>query len=314
MMRLPPTSNAEEIWAFKKGYRFALEGRPLREMPFNVRTHRNLKAMFEQGYAQGEQTQHRRTQPSEMLSTPRKRLLWLVLTLFAGLATAKLMISNIQETAPSTAGTDNTAPPHTPDTHHAQQAPENTVTTAQTAQTALPEAEHATMAPPPLQKPTTPTSSPMTAAAQPSDQQTHTASQDFRLLDEEARLKAQIHHQVPPQLPPVATTAAIKVSRALLAANIQAREPVGIFEDIVPKSVRKLYFFTEIHNAQGKQIIHRWRYGTRIMAEVPLEIKTARFRTWSSKRLSPAWAGRWWVEVVDEQGQVIVRKAFRYVR
>ncbi len=310
MIRLPPTSNAEEIWAFKKGYRFALEGRPLREMPFNVRTHRNLKAMFEQGYAQGEQTQHRRTQPSEMLSTPRKRLLWLVLTLFAGLATAKLMISDIQETTPSTASTDNPALPHIPDTQRVQQTPENTVTTAQTAPR---EAEHATITPPPLQKPTSP-ATPITAAAPPLDQQTHTASQDFRLLDEEARLKAQAPHQVPPQLPPVATTAAIEVSRALLAANIQAREPVGIFEDIVPKSVRKLYFFTEIHNAQGKQIIHRWRYGARIMAEVPLEIKTARFRTWSSKRLSPAWAGRWWVEVVDEQGQVIIRKAFRYVR
>ncbi|MBD3822426.1 MAG: DUF2914 domain-containing protein [Thiotrichales bacterium] len=48
------------------------------------------------------------------------------------------------------------------------------------------------------------------------------------------------------------------------------------------------------------------------MATIPLQINGQNFRTWSSKRLSSAWIGRWDVEILNSQKQPIYRKTFIY--
>lgn len=326
MMRLPPTNNAEEIWAFKKGYRFAQQGKPLREMPFNVRAERNLKAMFEQGYAQGEEDVARRNRTGIHM-TPQKRMLWLILALLAGLGTAKLMINEMQQPPEPT----HVAATAAPKNHQTTPVAKTLQTSSPLTKASIPPSAPASPAQPVaeeepsklslLNTPQPEVEAPETLAKNPAiatakrdelPARPHDV-QDFSLLDAEARAKGVSRLQSQPQLLPLKTHSPIKVVRAVLAANIKNREPVGQYEDIVPRAVRELFFFTEIQGAKGQRIIHRWRYGNRIMAEVPLKIETDRFRTWSSKRLTPAWAGRWWVEVVDPEGHVIARKEFRYV-
>ena len=103
------------------------------------------------------------------------------------------------------------------------------------------------------------------------------------------------------------------ISRALFAKVIDNREPQGIVT-MLDNHVRKIYFFTNIRNLMGKVITHRWRYKGRIMAEVELPIGAKHWRTWSSKNLWHTWLGVWTVEVVDNQGNVLLTRTFNYYK
>jgi len=343
MMRLPHTDNAEHLWAFKKGYRFAQQGKSLREMPLTIRTDRTLRDYFQQGF---DQAQQQLTMHASPRLTPKKRALWLLLAILTGLITAKLMIDEAQQTSATTvqanhqAATPQSSTPAATSTaalgrDQAGQHPDGQQTDAAPSaeippSTAMPHRPAIAPAPEPVAQtepahtrdepleatplPSTPDQK--TEIANTTDEPTATAApqgtSSFSLLDEEARAKQFQPHQAA-SLPPVSSTP-IQVVRAVLAAGVREREPVGILDEVVPKSMRRVYFFTQIHGAKGMTLVHRWRYGERVMAEVRLPIHSDQFRTWSSKRMSPAWAGRWWVEVADENGQVLARKGFRYVR
>ena len=336
MMRLPHTDNAEHLWAFKKGYRFAQQGKSLREMPLTIRTDRTLRDYFQQGF---DQAQQQLTMHASPRLTPKKRALWLLLAILTGLITAKLMIDKAQQTSVITAQANHQTVSDAPETVNTaalgrDQAAGQQTDTAPSAEippsTAMPHRPAIAPAPEPVAQtepahtqdeapeatplPSTPDQK--TEIANTTDEPTATAApqgtSSFSLLDEEARAKQFQPHQAA-SLPPVSSTP-IQVVRAVLAAGVREREPVGILDEVVPKSMRRVYFFTQIHGAKGMTLVHRWRYGERVMAEVRLPIHSDQFRTWSSKRMSPAWAGRWWVEVADENGQVLARKGFRYVR
>ena len=47
-----------------------------------------------------------------------------------------------------------------------------------------------------------------------------------------------------------------------------------------------------------------------IIAEVPLEVNSNKWRTYSSKRILPNWQGNWRVEVYDDNGKMIGSKNF----
>lgn len=335
-MRLPHTDNAEHLWAFKKGYRFAQQGKPLREMPLTIRTDRTLRDYFQQGFDQAQQQLSMDATPG---LTPKKRALWLLLAILAGLVTAKLMVDEAQQMSTTTAQTPpQTAAPQ-PGAPQAARAATMSLDQSSGQQTNAVPSVDSRPASTPHGPAIDPTPAPLTQTkpARPQDktpeatslsptpnqgtESANTAGEpaaapqngpDFSLLDKEARAKQFQPHQAA-SLPPISPTH-IQVVRAVLAAGVREREPVGILDEVVPKSMRRVYFFTEVKGAKGTTLIHRWRYGERVMAEIRLPIRSDDFRTWSSKRMSPAWAGRWWVEVVDENGQILERKGFRYVR
>lgn len=94
------------------------------------------------------------------------------------------------------------------------------------------------------------------------------------------------------------------VERAVLTSGVQARAPVDDLRQsasIDPTSVTTLYFHTEVHQMDGKQLIHRWFYNDKQMAAVTLPINAERWRTHSSKRILPQWSGSWRIEVWSEQ-------------
>lgn len=334
-MRLPHTDSAEAIWAFKKGYRFGEQGKPLNEMPVTVRAQPWLRDYFMQGY---EQAQAELVPARGDGLTPRKRLIWLLFAALAGVGTAWLMIQQIQadkqpdavqlaantskevstaqniaKTAPAPANSpgepsaekrtsEKVGDPPAPGLVHsdagviAASAPVSNAAAVQPERHAEPQ-PHA---------PTTASSATEGEAAAP---------QDTGLLDEEAHAKQRIAAKPtrPEALPPVVQHS-IKIARSTLARAIQDREPVEPLGESIPRSVRQLYFFTEVANGAGHRLHHRWYYGDILMADIALPIGSDRYRTWSSKRLSPAWQGRWRIDVTDEKGQVIARKHFIYAQ
>ena len=96
-----------------------------------------------------------------------------------------------------------------------------------------------------------------------------------------------------------------ELERAQFTRDVQDKEPVDEISDSFQASNDPLYFFTEVKNASGETITHRWKHDGEVKAEVPLEVGSDSWRTWSSKELMPEWEGEWTVEVVDSQGNVI---------
>jgi hypothetical protein len=101
------------------------------------------------------------------------------------------------------------------------------------------------------------------------------------------------------------------VGRSFFTTGIDEREPVDRIETLAP-SEERVFFFTEVIDMSDRSITHRWSYLGQTMAEVGFDIGGDRWRVWSSKLLVPEWAGAWQVDVIDENGQVLDTKYFRY--
>lgn len=96
----------------------------------------------------------------------------------------------------------------------------------------------------------------------------------------------------------------LHVMRAQFTSAVSDREPVDAL-DTVAVSDGRVRFFTELSGLAGREVVHRWEYGGRVMAEVPFQVGADRWRAWSSKRLLPAWTGIWRVSVVTGDGEVL---------
>ncbi|HEX7052068.1 MAG TPA: DUF2914 domain-containing protein [Longimicrobiales bacterium] len=100
-------------------------------------------------------------------------------------------------------------------------------------------------------------------------------------------------------------TSAIQVTKAVVATGIENRTPVGTSETF-PADVGTVYFFTVLEGDFGDvQIEHVWLRDGQEVARVPLHARGPRWRTWSSKRIPPEWAGTWIARVESGDGQVL---------
>jgi hypothetical protein len=95
------------------------------------------------------------------------------------------------------------------------------------------------------------------------------------------------------------------VEQAVFARGVQAREPVEVAQSF-PRDVGQIYFFTRIVGMPAAaEVRHVWIYDGKELANVALHVGGAPWRTWSSKRILPAWVGDWSVEVRDASGRVL---------
>jgi len=71
-------------------------------------------------------------------------------------------------------------------------------------------------------------------------------------------------------------------------------------------SIGKLYCFTKIIGAkEPTQISHVWYYGETERARIELAVKSASWRTYSSKLIQPHETGTWHVDVLDSDGRIL---------
>lgn len=338
-MKLPETENAYHIFAFKKGYRLAMEGKPKTHMPSSIRRDPILRQYFQMGWEQLQEDAS--GNETEDPKTPlRTRFAWYLMMLLAGIGTAALMINQMNErqseqqqriqqghTATAATAQSNdallndktTRPGDSPKSP--SQSPDKMPTAGNQNDATLrliePEAASASpTSPPPTD--TTQAQTPPNKPLNPPDPAT--SEQALSLLTAEARQdltetlaeKTNASAATSTQQQPIVNDSPIQIKRAILAENIEKMAPVGWLENTVPKYVRKVYFYTLVEGAEGKTLYHRWIYRQQIMATIPLNIRSASFRTWSSKRMSSAWTGDWQVEVLDPDQNVIFRHTFIY--
>ena len=82
-----------------------------------------------------------------------------------------------------------------------------------------------------------------------------------------------------------------EVSRAMFTIGIDNREPVIMVDSIDSGSYTSISFFTELNGFSGHNITHQWTYNDKVMFEKTFEVKSARWRVWTSKTLIPSWTG-----------------------
>jgi len=102
-----------------------------------------------------------------------------------------------------------------------------------------------------------------------------------------------------------------RVERASFTTGVVEREPQDSVTSLSNDNVQVLYF-TEIRDAEGDTVIHRWEWNGQVMAEVTFEVRGPRWRIHSSKSLDPSWLGEWTVTTVDASGRVLQTDAFVY--
>lgn len=315
-MKLPETDNAHHHYAFKKGYRLALEGKPQSHMPSQIRQDREMRNYFQMGWEQlqeelknGEEAQQR---------TPwRQRFAWYLMVILAGIGTASLMISQKQEAqllqqqkidlVQTSAQESTEAPTEKVSQKQPGLVVSDTEITADSLRLTLDEPnsriQSKTERPPIV---STPETKPQKALSLLTEQQRLDLEQT-RTEQQQKKIATQV------ELSPVVSSQ-IQINRAQLGQSIKDRQIVGALDTVVPKYIRQVAFFTEVENAKNQTIYHRWVYQDQVMATVALNIDSAKYRTWSTKQLTSAWEGAWHIDVLDNHKNVIFRHHFRYIQ
>jgi uncharacterized membrane protein len=107
-----------------------------------------------------------------------------------------------------------------------------------------------------------------------------------------------------------AAAAVLTVSEAAMTTAIKNQQPVDQVSTY-PADFGKLFCFTRIVGAaSATSITHVWYFQDNVMATVTLPIGSANWRTYSSKRFLPQWAGQWQVKVLDADGNELAAIPF----
>ena len=102
----------------------------------------------------------------------------------------------------------------------------------------------------------------------------------------------------------------IVVENIQICTSVEDRVPVGA-DTMFSTDVEQLYCFTRLKCSQDvNTVAHVWTFNDREMARVELTTRAKTWRTWSSKRILPAWKGKWRVDVVSADGDVLASKDF----
>jgi len=102
-----------------------------------------------------------------------------------------------------------------------------------------------------------------------------------------------------------AVLAKTEVLRINVAKDIKNLEPVETGKTF-NNDIGKLYCFTKIKTDEyPTKVVHVWLYNDNIIAEVPLEVNSTTWRTYSSKKILPKWVGNWKVEIYSNDGELI---------
>ncbi len=108
----------------------------------------------------------------------------------------------------------------------------------------------------------------------------------------------------------LAQAADLQVADGTITSAIENQMPVDRIESY-RADFGKLYCFTRITGAQkDTEVTHVWYYQDSELARVTLPVRSADWRTYSSKRFLPQWAGQWRVVVLDGEMNEIATVPF----
>jgi hypothetical protein len=103
---------------------------------------------------------------------------------------------------------------------------------------------------------------------------------------------------------------ALTVEEMVFCAAIQDRAP-SLPDTAFASTVESVWCFVRVAGAADTTAITQvWYYNDREMTRVELAVKSASWRTWSSKKILPEWQGIWRVDVLSPGGEVLRSGSF----
>ncbi len=100
------------------------------------------------------------------------------------------------------------------------------------------------------------------------------------------------------------------VDEMVFCAAIQDRAP-SLPDTAFASTVESVWCFVKVTGAADTTAItHVWYYNDREISRVELAVKSANWRTWSSKKILPEWQGTWLVDVLSPGGEVLKSGSF----
>ena len=107
---------------------------------------------------------------------------------------------------------------------------------------------------------------------------------------------------------------ALEVMDPAVCTSVENRACVDPKEEF-SAGVERLYCFTRITGAgEDTEVTHVWYYGNIERARVPLSVRSASYRTYSSKKIQAHEIGQWRVEVLGPDGSVLKTISFSVVQ
>ena len=102
----------------------------------------------------------------------------------------------------------------------------------------------------------------------------------------------------------------VDVNASAFCKQVEKRNPIDIGEEF-SSDVGKVFFWTSIVPVNPPTMIkHVWYYEDEKILEVPLCVEYASTRTWSYKTIYPQMIGKWYVNIVDENNNVVKKCPF----
>jgi hypothetical protein len=101
----------------------------------------------------------------------------------------------------------------------------------------------------------------------------------------------------------------MQVEKIGVGTGIQEKELVGA-DSTFASSVGKVYCFSKILGAEGKEVEQVWYHNDKEVNRVKIAVKYPSYRCWSYKTIQPNQTGTWRVEVVDNEGKVLKSISF----
>lgn len=102
----------------------------------------------------------------------------------------------------------------------------------------------------------------------------------------------------------------LTVEEMVFCAAVQDRAP-SLPDTAFASTVENVWCFVKVAGAADTtSITHVWYYNDREMSRVELAVKSANWRTWSSKMILPEWQGIWRVDVLSPGGEVLKSGTF----
>lgn len=113
-----------------------------------------------------------------------------------------------------------------------------------------------------------------------------------------------------PAIVPAQEKSGLSVEEMSFCKAIEYREPVGI-DTVFTDRLERIYCFTRVTGAPDPTIIyHLWYFNNEEKVRVPLEVKSASWRTWSSKKIIKGETGDWRVDILDANGNLLKSGSF----
>ncbi len=109
-----------------------------------------------------------------------------------------------------------------------------------------------------------------------------------------------------PSSTPSIVEASLRVSKASICRAVENRMPVGV-DRFFHTSAGKIYVWTEIMAKHVPSKIHHiYFFGGEKISDVSLDVRSAHWRTWSSKTIANRrYRGEWRVDIATSDGNIL---------